>query len=205
MNEDYPPECIRFHSILDTTYLRFRIDGSAVSTAQGIPMISTVEQKIPDSLPLKPSRREMQLSPGRSRVSSEEVRFAETPMLESVETAEIVEKEPSNNLDIESVSRERDALDDIIDESKATSHLVSRNYELGIGTAVIPNFDISHLTLMTSLQPGYLMMNLTRRNSDQPRRKHEMHRPAKAELVIPGHEVLLACKNSIPMLETIRM
>ena len=93
MNEDYPPECIRFHSILDTTYLRFRIDGAAVSTAQGIPMISTVEQKIPDSLPLKPSRREMQLSPGRSRVSSEEVRFAETPMLESVETAEIVEKE----------------------------------------------------------------------------------------------------------------
>jgi len=151
VNEDYPPECIKFHSILDTTYLRFRIDGAPVSTAKGIPMISAVEQKIPDSLPLKPSRREMQLSPERSQVSSEEVRFAETPMLEPMETAEIVEKEPSNNVDIDTVSRERDALDDIIDESKATSHLVSRSYEHGINTAVISNFDISHLTLMTSL------------------------------------------------------
>lgn len=168
-------------------------------------MISTAEQKIPDSLPLKPSRREMQLSPERSQVPYEEVCCAETPTLEPVETVEIAEKEPSNNTDIEAVSRERDVLDDIIDESKATSHLVSELYDHGMKSAVVSNLDISHLTRMTSLQPGHLMMSPTRRNPDQPRRKHELHRPVKVEWVTPGHEVSLACKILIPMLETTRI
>ncbi|OQE17198.1 hypothetical protein PENSTE_c021G07664 [Penicillium steckii] len=123
VNEDYPPECIKFQSILDTTYLRFRIDGAPVSTAKINPTTSTAEQNIPDSLPLKPSRREIQSSPERTQVSPEVIQHAEAPTSEPVETVDVVEEEPLDNADIETETRERDVLDDIIDESKATSHL----------------------------------------------------------------------------------
>ena len=143
MNENYPPECIKFQSMLDTTYLRFRVDGAPVSTAKINPTISTAEQNIPDSLPLKPSRREIQSSPERTQVSPEVIQHAEAPTSEPVETVDVVEEEPLDNADIETETRERDVLDDIIDESKATSHLVRNVYEYGIETAIISNLTLA--------------------------------------------------------------
>lgn len=83
-----------------------------------------VEQKTPDSLPLKPSRREKQNSPEPSPEASQRSTEGNAPTgLPTTETVDSTSLQDAN-ADIEASSRERDALDDIIDESKATSHLV---------------------------------------------------------------------------------
>lgn len=62
------------------------------------------------------------MSPERTQSSPEEQATAEP---QTVETPEVADTDPNQTITgIEQGTRERDALDDIIDESKATSHLV---------------------------------------------------------------------------------
>lgn len=91
------------------------------------------EPSPPGSLPLKPSRREKNQSPECSLSLVEEPTPNPLPK-DSPETVpesvpHPVTSEPVHETATEETSKrgiwERDALDDIIDEAKATSHLVS--------------------------------------------------------------------------------
>jgi DNA polymerase IV len=75
-----------------------------------------VEPTSLNDLPLKPSRREQALCPEFSQPSVEE----DLPAATTEPAEEIADKEGDSR-----IIRERDALDDIIDEAKATSHLVN--------------------------------------------------------------------------------
>ncbi|KAJ5995586.1 DNA polymerase family X [Penicillium waksmanii] len=112
VNENYPPECITYRSLLDPSYPRFQVVGTPVPAAKEEPALA-VEQKTADSLPLKRPRREKEMSPERHQKHVS----AGPPILETVDS------ESPQDAEVETEPRERDALDDIINESKATSHL----------------------------------------------------------------------------------
>lgn len=121
VNENYPPECITYRSLLDPSYPRFQVVGTPVPATKEEPA-PAVEQKRADSLPLKRPRREKEMSPERLQSPSKEHVSTRPPIPEPVD--ETVDSEPPQDAEIETEPRERDALDDIINESKATSHLV---------------------------------------------------------------------------------
>lgn len=89
------------------------------------------EPSLPDSLPLKPSRREKNQSPERCLSPVEESTPNPLPkdspetVPESVPHAVTSDHETATEEACKRGTWERDALDDIIDEAKATSHLVS--------------------------------------------------------------------------------
>ncbi|KAJ5185511.1 DNA polymerase family X [Penicillium cf. griseofulvum] len=129
VNESYPSECIQFRSVLDTSQLRFRVHGSSTTAEKNNSLV--VDPPPPDSLPLKPSRREKDQSPERRLSPVEEP----TPNPKSKDLTETVPEsvshavisDPVNETATEeackSINWERDSLDDIIDEAKATRHL----------------------------------------------------------------------------------
>lgn len=118
VNENYPPECITYGSLLDPSYPRFKVVGTPVP-AKGEPA-PAIEQMTADLLPLKRPRREKEMSPERLQSPPKEHVSAGPPIPEPVDET----SEPPQDAEIETEPRERDALDDIINESKATSHLV---------------------------------------------------------------------------------
>jgi DNA polymerase IV len=107
---------------LNPSQLRFRVQGVPKSTEEEkkgkeqeqLPLV--VEPTSLNDLPLKPSRREQALRPEFSQPSVEE----DLPAATTEPAEEIADKEGDSR-----IIRERDALDDIIDEAKATSHLVN--------------------------------------------------------------------------------
>ncbi|KAJ5158750.1 DNA polymerase family X [Penicillium coprophilum] len=125
VNETYPSECIQFRSVLDTSQLRFRVNGTPTATKKS----SMAEP--PDSLPLKPTRREKNqspercLSPIKKPTPNPLSKDFTDPVPESVSHA--VTSEPVHGTATDEACKngnwERDALDDIMDEAKATSHL----------------------------------------------------------------------------------
>ncbi|KAJ5951008.1 DNA polymerase family X [Penicillium vulpinum] len=128
VNESYPSECIQFRSVLDTSHLRFRVNGTPTTEKE---KSAVTEPPPPDSLPLKQSRREKNQSPKSYLSPIEELTpnplpkdFMET-VPESVSHAVI--SEPVHETETEEACErsnwERDALDDIIDEAKAITHL----------------------------------------------------------------------------------
>ncbi|CAG8887201.1 unnamed protein product [Penicillium egyptiacum] len=128
VNESYPSECIQFRSVLDTSHLRFRVNGTATTAEKEK---SPAPEPSPlDSLPLKPSRREKTKSPERDL--SPVVETTPNPLPKDFpetvpESVPQVISDPENETTTEEACKrgdwERDALDDIIDEAKATSHL----------------------------------------------------------------------------------
>jgi DNA polymerase IV len=130
VNESYPSECIQFRSVLDTSHPRFRVNGTPTTAEKE--KSPEAEPSPPDSLPLKASRREKNQSPERCLSQVEEPtpnplpRDSPETVRESVPDA--VTSEPDHETATEEACKrgnwERDALDDIIDEAKATSHLV---------------------------------------------------------------------------------
>jgi DNA polymerase IV len=122
VNESYPSDCIQFRTVLNPSQLRFRVQGvpkQAEKEDKGkepeqLPL--GVEPTSVNELPIKPSRREQALCPESSQPSAEEVLQAV-----ALEPDEEIYGEDEGN----KINRERDALDDIIDEAKATSHLVN--------------------------------------------------------------------------------
>ena len=123
VNESYPSDCIQFRSVLNPSQLRFRVQEASKPTEEEkkkgkeqetLPLV--VESTSLNDLPLKPSRRQQALSPEFSQPSVEEDLSAAT-----TEPAEEFASEEEDSR----IIRERDALDDIIDQAKATSHLVN--------------------------------------------------------------------------------
>ncbi|KAJ5301879.1 hypothetical protein N7508_006742 [Penicillium antarcticum] len=129
VNESYPSDCIQFRSVLNPLQLRFRVQGvpnpntdkkkkeeeeeeEEEEEKQEQPPVLTEPTSVND-LPLKPSRREQTLCPESSQLSVEKDIQAAT-----TEPAE----EPAGEVDGR-IIRERDALDEIIDEARAISHL----------------------------------------------------------------------------------
>ncbi|KAK4862290.1 hypothetical protein LT330_003428 [Penicillium expansum] len=147
VNESYPSECIQFRSVLDTSHLRFRVNGTPTATEKDK---SPVAEPAPDSLPLKQSRREKNQSPERCLSPVEEPTpnplpndFPET-VPESILNTVI--SPPAHEAATEEArergNRERDALDDIIDEAKATSHLPLDPVEFPIDESAADGSDI---------------------------------------------------------------
>lgn len=117
VNESYPSECIRFRSVLNHSQLRFRVaDNISVAQKDQAPV-----NQLSDSLPLKsPLRRRDK--PVDQLDSPFEFAVPESYPEELV--AEPIQK-VTDTEETDNCFWGRDALDDIIDEAKATSHLVS--------------------------------------------------------------------------------
>lgn len=121
VNETYPSDCIRFRSVLSPLQARFRVDGTPEAQMAEESILAT-EPSAPDSLPLKPSKRYLQ-APVTSQ-SSIENHSPAAPSHSDEIVSERVQEAPSP-AEAREESRERDALDDMIQETKAASHLVS--------------------------------------------------------------------------------
>ena len=118
MDESYPSECIKFRSILNPAQTRFRVNG--------IPTPSTVKEPSPDaaelssaeSLPLKPPKGQEPNTPTQSDQQPSDQNVPDPTHGEQIDqiTRAVQEEVPP---------RERDALDDLIDEAKTVQDLVS--------------------------------------------------------------------------------
>ncbi|KAJ5794131.1 DNA polymerase family X [Penicillium paradoxum] len=132
VNETYPSECIQFRLILNPSQLRFRVDGSPIAAKENSPV---VEVPPLDSLPLKPSRRQTYQSPDQYHSSSEKPSLNQLPKVSSEITPKTVPKTVSDTrvecllgatteqTGIKAIWERDDALDNMINEAKATSHL----------------------------------------------------------------------------------
>ncbi|KAJ5561969.1 DNA polymerase family X [Penicillium sp. DV-2018c] len=134
VNESYPSECIQFRSVLNPSQLRFRVD--EILTAEVDKSLAAAQPSLPDSLPLKKSRREKDQSPEKDPSSIGEVThtFPEDGLstIPKAASGSTPDAEAASSIHEAAThgegsrgSRERDALDDMIDEAKATSHLVT--------------------------------------------------------------------------------
>ena len=132
VNESYPSECIRFRSVLSPSQARFRVEGipedgnkealvlvpaPAPALAQDPAPASTTVPVSAASLPLKPSRRDQEQTPEPAQPPTKEAINDSRPASEVVARSSVPEGSCER-------TRQRDALDDIIAEAKATSHLV---------------------------------------------------------------------------------
>ena len=118
VNESYPSDCIRFLSVLSTTYSRFRVDGIPLITENTKPTVAVAtEPSSAESLQVKPSRREYR-SPETSQ-SSHEVVALKDPVVEKMNTTA-----KTHEIDNHVASHGHDILDDMIDEARVMMHLV---------------------------------------------------------------------------------
>ncbi|KAE8325149.1 hypothetical protein BDV39DRAFT_194623 [Aspergillus sergii] len=117
LDESYPSECIKFRTVLSTSHVRFRITGMpVVSKAKEA---SQQNEPSDESLPLKPAGRQKRQLDTQSQSSESEDDSEYPPDAQKVndfsdEAHKEVVYEPL---------RERDALDDMIDEAKAVNTL----------------------------------------------------------------------------------
>lgn len=104
VDECYPSECIKFRSVLSPTHARFRVNGAPTETKESPPPINESSVK---SLQVKPLR-------GKANFPTPQ------PLSESEPVPELPHEVTSGI----HPSRQRDILDDIIDEAKAVKDLV---------------------------------------------------------------------------------
>ncbi|KAJ5740662.1 hypothetical protein N7493_000534 [Penicillium malachiteum] len=112
VNETYPSDCIRFRSVLSPSYQRFRVD-RVPEIAEKVQPTSCAEPE-PEpaaSLPVKKSKRELEQNQEASQTSTVENHLV------------ALSAAPAQEIEQSGTSRERDALDDLIDESRAINHL----------------------------------------------------------------------------------
>ncbi|KAM0104999.1 hypothetical protein ACP6JE_000323 [Aspergillus fumigatus] len=119
VDESYPSECIKFKSLLSTTLVRFRVHGAPCLKAEETN--PTNETRSTGSLPLKPSQKQ-QVTPTSSQDSRDQciVNSASEQPVESL-SDEIRPEQPVP--EVSSRSRERDALDDMVEAAKAAKDL----------------------------------------------------------------------------------
>ncbi|KAJ5832246.1 hypothetical protein N7474_000557 [Penicillium riverlandense] len=116
VDECYPSDCIRFRSVLSPSHARFHVGGTpGLIEDQGPPAVG--EPTIPGSLPLKLSKRERAQLPEPSHMHDS---GGNSPVVRSSPAAVTEQVQQS---DISTALRERDLLDDLIEEAKATRHL----------------------------------------------------------------------------------
>ncbi|GFF84535.1 hypothetical protein IFM53868_04178 [Aspergillus udagawae] len=117
LDESYPSECIKFKSVLSTTLVRFRVHGAPCPKA--VETEPTDETPSTASLRLKPSRKQ-QVAPTPSQDSRDQCVVDHTPE----QTIEMPSNETHQEQPVpELSSRERDALDDMIEAAKAVKDL----------------------------------------------------------------------------------
>lgn len=135
-----------------------------------------------DSLPLKLSRRTRQKSPETSQSNNETAPVEPPPSQPAQETEDGAD------------TRERDSLDDIIDETKAVRHLVRNSQKL-------PDPE-QHLTMTSpsihsiptkSPMTRKLMMNPNRRSRPT---KNSIDRPGNTKWETHGRKISLACRST---------
>ncbi|RHZ46378.1 DNA-directed DNA polymerase IV [Aspergillus thermomutatus] len=117
LDESYPSECIKFKSVLSTTLVRFRVNGAPGLDAEE----TTPANETPStaSLPLKPSGKQ-QVTPTPSQDSRDQCvvdHASEQPV--EARSDETHQEQPVPELP----SRERDALDDMIEATKVAKDL----------------------------------------------------------------------------------
>lgn len=119
VDESYPSECIKFRSILNPAQTRFRVNG--------IPTPSVVKEPSPadatepssiGSLPSKPPKGQEQNTPTQSDQQSNDQNVPGPTHDQHIDQV-------TNAAQEEVPPRERDALDDLIDEAKTVQGLVS--------------------------------------------------------------------------------
>lgn len=119
VTEDYPSECIKFRSILNTTQSRFRVN-AAKTTVNQEDNSASADQASDVSLQLKPPRKRAGASPTPSPNGGNDpapvAQFPADTVRRGTDTEKRNDSPPT---------RERDALDDLVDEVKAVEHLVS--------------------------------------------------------------------------------
>lgn len=183
VNESYPSDCIRFRSALSTLQVRFRVEGDPVAT--GKPVSTVVPESVPaDSLPLKPSRRARQTSPETSQSTGETV-----PIEPFAPTLVVSETEDGGN------GRERDLLDEVIDEAKAVSHLVS-NFLYPLDSVYLLTLNSPSIHWIQPTRNPVPKKPMVRRliKRTRPRRNKES-RLGKTNLGNHGRRVSPACKS----------
>lgn len=121
VDEGYPAECIKFRCVLNPTQSRFRVSGFPTPSVVKEPPVE-VEESSAGSLPLKPPKGQLQHTPTESeQLSNYQDRQPVQRQQIEPESASAHDEAPAE----EGPARERDALDDIIEETKATKDLVS--------------------------------------------------------------------------------
>lgn len=122
VDECYPSECIKFRSILNPRQMRFKVNGSPSPAGVEEPLTSA-EEVVADSLPLKLPKGQQPHTPTPPQPFDNQ----SNPPVDSVPHVDESSANPggeepgSKNSDV----RERDALDDVIEETKAAKDLVS--------------------------------------------------------------------------------
>lgn len=122
MDESYPSECIKFRSILNPVQTRFRVNGIPTpSVVEGPSPADAVEPSSSSagSLPLKPSKGQEQNTPTQSDQQSNDQDVPGPTHGQQIDQVTSFAQE-------EVPPRERDALDELIDEAKTVQDLVSQ-------------------------------------------------------------------------------
>ncbi|KAL5341845.1 hypothetical protein BJX70DRAFT_358103 [Aspergillus crustosus] len=122
VNDDYPAECINFRCVLSVTQVRFQVEGAPSSTKQaGIdnPPPEHPEAAQDESLPLKPYQKQQPQTQGSSNATEDREDHRASVQPPQVEHQEEVTEIVHDSF----AGRERDALDEMIEEAKATEHL----------------------------------------------------------------------------------
>lgn len=112
VDESYLSECIQFRSVLNPGQSRFRVNGVPKPSVVEEQPVKVVEPSSSGSLPLKPPKGMGQSTPTPS----------EQPSSGDVQQ----EDQKAIHVHKDAPDRERDVLDDIIDEAKIVEDLVSR-------------------------------------------------------------------------------
>ncbi|KAG2415509.1 hypothetical protein HFD88_006700 [Aspergillus terreus] len=118
VDESYPSECIKFRSLLSTTHVRFRVRGMPGSSEMKNPEPSTGHATA-DVLPLKPPKK----APPPPTPSQGSQSFDHAEVIPESQSEELVKEREVQSTHEGSPSRERDILDDIIDEAKTVKDL----------------------------------------------------------------------------------
>ncbi|KAJ5698593.1 hypothetical protein N7462_000598 [Penicillium macrosclerotiorum] len=118
VNGVYISDCIRFRSVLSPLQGRFRVEGSPV-VSKHVGPVAPVESCEVESLVLKPSRREVKQTPESSQQSNSGI-TGTTVVPAALEPAT---RESFQEGGSETERRDRDVLDDLIDQARAVQHL----------------------------------------------------------------------------------
>lgn len=125
VDEGYPAECIKFRCVLNPAQSRFRVSGFPTPFVVKQPSVEVGESST-GSQSLKPPKRQLQHTPTESKQMSSGQ--GNQPVQGPIQGKQL-DPEPvrahGEAPSEESPARERDALDDIIEETKTTKNLVS--------------------------------------------------------------------------------
>ncbi|RDW76408.1 DNA-directed DNA polymerase IV [Aspergillus mulundensis] len=119
VNESYPADCIKWRSIPKVTQFRFQVKG-APSSEPSVP--SNPPEELPavtdGSLPLKPEGKQLPQTQRSSQLLEQE-----EPTPEPAPVLDLPDEANKQMVPDSFAERERDALDLVIEETKATEHL----------------------------------------------------------------------------------